>query len=58
MEINEQFDVVMLGSGQAANPLSSAFVKAGKRVALIERALGKAEWKRRRAADWGRVDCN
>ncbi len=34
----EQYDVLILGSGQAGNPLSSAFVKGGKRVALIERA--------------------
>ncbi|HEX6496900.1 MAG TPA: mercuric reductase [Acidobacteriaceae bacterium] len=34
----EQYDVLILGSGQAGNPLSSEFVKAGKRVALIERA--------------------
>jgi pyruvate/2-oxoglutarate dehydrogenase complex dihydrolipoamide dehydrogenase (E3) component len=32
----EQYDVLILGSGQAGNPLSSEFVKAGKRVALIE----------------------
>src|SRR6201994_2383551 len=35
----ERYDVLILGSGQAGNPLSSEFVKAGKRVALIERAL-------------------
>jgi pyruvate/2-oxoglutarate dehydrogenase complex dihydrolipoamide dehydrogenase (E3) component len=34
----EQYDVVILGSGQAGNPLSSDFVKAGRRVALVERA--------------------
>ena len=34
----EHYDVLILGSGQAGNPLSSDFVKAGKRVALIERA--------------------
>lgn len=34
----EQYDVLILGSGQAGNPLSSDFVEAGKRVALIERA--------------------
>jgi pyruvate/2-oxoglutarate dehydrogenase complex dihydrolipoamide dehydrogenase (E3) component len=34
----ERYDVLILGSGQAGNPLSSDFVKAGKRVALIERA--------------------
>lgn len=34
----EQYDVLILGSGQAGNPLASDFVKAGKRLALIERA--------------------
>jgi pyruvate/2-oxoglutarate dehydrogenase complex dihydrolipoamide dehydrogenase (E3) component len=34
----EHYDVLILGSGQAGNPLSSDFVRAGKRVALIERA--------------------
>jgi pyruvate/2-oxoglutarate dehydrogenase complex dihydrolipoamide dehydrogenase (E3) component len=34
----DQYDVLILGSGQAGNPLSSDFVKAGRRVALIERA--------------------
>ncbi len=34
----EHYDVVVLGSGQAGNPLSTAFAEAGKRVALIERA--------------------
>jgi pyruvate/2-oxoglutarate dehydrogenase complex dihydrolipoamide dehydrogenase (E3) component len=34
----EQYDVLILGSGQGGNPLSSDFVKAGRRVALIERA--------------------
>jgi pyruvate/2-oxoglutarate dehydrogenase complex dihydrolipoamide dehydrogenase (E3) component len=34
----EHYDVLILGSGQGGNPLSSDFVKAGKRVALIERA--------------------
>jgi pyruvate/2-oxoglutarate dehydrogenase complex dihydrolipoamide dehydrogenase (E3) component len=34
----ELYDVLILGSGQAGNPLSSDFVKAGRRVALVERA--------------------
>ena len=34
----EQYDVLILGSGQAGNPLSSDFVKSGRRVALVERA--------------------
>jgi pyruvate/2-oxoglutarate dehydrogenase complex dihydrolipoamide dehydrogenase (E3) component len=32
------YDVLILGSGQGGNPLSSDFVKAGKRVGLVERA--------------------
>jgi pyruvate/2-oxoglutarate dehydrogenase complex dihydrolipoamide dehydrogenase (E3) component len=39
METMDEFDAVMFGSGQAANPLSSAFTKTGKRVAVVERAL-------------------
>jgi pyruvate/2-oxoglutarate dehydrogenase complex dihydrolipoamide dehydrogenase (E3) component len=38
MESIDQYDAVLLGSGQAANPLSSALTKAGKRVAVVERA--------------------
>lgn len=34
----ERYDVIIVGSGQAGNPLSSDFVKTGKRVVLIERA--------------------
>jgi pyruvate/2-oxoglutarate dehydrogenase complex dihydrolipoamide dehydrogenase (E3) component len=34
----DQYDVLIVGSGQAGNPLSSDFVKAGRRVAVIERA--------------------
>jgi pyruvate/2-oxoglutarate dehydrogenase complex dihydrolipoamide dehydrogenase (E3) component len=34
----EQFDVIILGSGQAGNPLASAYSAKGKTVALIERA--------------------
>lgn len=32
----EQFDVIVIGSGQGANPLVKAFASAGRRVALIE----------------------
>jgi pyruvate/2-oxoglutarate dehydrogenase complex dihydrolipoamide dehydrogenase (E3) component len=35
--MTDHYDVLILGSGQAGNPLSSDFVNAGKRVALIER---------------------
>src|SRR5882672_6928956 len=35
--MSERFDVIILGSGQAGNPLASALAKAGKRTALIER---------------------
>jgi pyruvate/2-oxoglutarate dehydrogenase complex dihydrolipoamide dehydrogenase (E3) component len=33
----EAFDAVLLGAGQANNPLSRSLAKAGRRVALIER---------------------
>ncbi len=36
---NDRYDVLIIGSGQAGNPLASAFVGAGRRTALIERAL-------------------
>ena len=32
----DKFDVIIIGAGQAGNPLSSAFAEAGKRTALIE----------------------
>ncbi len=31
------YDAVIIGVGQAGNPLASALAKAGKRVALLER---------------------
>lgn len=31
------YDLIVIGSGQAGNPLSSAFLDKGKRVAMIER---------------------
>ena len=34
----ETYDMLILGSGQAGNPLAVDVVKAGKRVALVERA--------------------
>jgi pyruvate/2-oxoglutarate dehydrogenase complex dihydrolipoamide dehydrogenase (E3) component len=34
--MNEQFDAIILGAGQAGTPLASALAKAGKRTALIE----------------------
>jgi pyruvate/2-oxoglutarate dehydrogenase complex dihydrolipoamide dehydrogenase (E3) component len=33
----EEFDAVLLGAGQANNPLSRSLARAGKRVALIEK---------------------
>ena len=33
-----QFEVIILGSGQAGNPLAAAFSDKGKRVAMLERA--------------------
>ncbi len=32
----EKFDVIILGAGQAGNPLSTAFANAGKKTALVE----------------------
>ena len=32
----EKFDVIIIGAGQAGNPLSQAFANAGKKTALIE----------------------
>ncbi|MCY0994719.1 mercuric reductase [Nannocystis sp. ILAH1] len=34
----DRYDVVILGSGQAAKPLALAFAAAGRRVAFVERA--------------------
>jgi pyruvate/2-oxoglutarate dehydrogenase complex dihydrolipoamide dehydrogenase (E3) component len=36
--VAEQFDLVVIGTGQAGGPLASEFAKAGRRVAAIERA--------------------
>ncbi len=33
----EHFDLVVIGSGQAGNPLAAAFAAKGKRVAMVER---------------------
>jgi len=33
----ESFDVIIIGSGQAGNPLATSFAKAGRRVVLIEK---------------------
>ncbi len=34
----DQYDAIIIGSGQAGNPLAKASAKAGRRTALIERA--------------------
>lgn len=34
----EQFDLVVIGTGQAGGPLASEFARAGRRVAAVERA--------------------
>jgi len=39
MAESSHFDAIILGSGQAGNPLAAAFSAAGKTVALIERRL-------------------
>jgi pyruvate/2-oxoglutarate dehydrogenase complex dihydrolipoamide dehydrogenase (E3) component len=33
----EQYDAIIIGSGQAGGPLASAFAQAGKKTAIIER---------------------
>jgi pyruvate/2-oxoglutarate dehydrogenase complex dihydrolipoamide dehydrogenase (E3) component len=33
----EQYDVIIIGAGQAGGPLSTAFARAGRKTALIER---------------------
>src|ERR1700761_4014299 len=33
----EQFDAIVIGSGQGGNPLAKALAKAGKKTAVIER---------------------
>jgi pyruvate/2-oxoglutarate dehydrogenase complex dihydrolipoamide dehydrogenase (E3) component len=38
VHVAEQFDLVVIGTGQAGGPLASEFAKAGRRVAAIERA--------------------
>ncbi|MBC6612735.1 mercuric reductase [Hymenobacter sp. BT507] len=35
----ESFDVIIIGSGQAGNPLATAFAQDGRRVALVEKNL-------------------
>ena len=35
----EKYDVIIIGAGQAGNPLSRAFAEAGKRTALLEEKL-------------------
>ena len=37
MADTEQFDAIVIGSGQGGNPLARALAKAGKRTAMIER---------------------
>src|SRR3989475_1709911 len=35
----DQYDAIIIGSGQAGNPLAKAFANAGRKTALIERAF-------------------
>ncbi len=39
MAAHDHFDLVVLGSGQSGNPLAGQFSSAGKRAAVVERAL-------------------
>src|SRR5712691_8457717 len=36
--MSDHYDAIIIGSGQAGNPLAKAFAKAGRKTALIERA--------------------
>ena len=37
MSQETQYDVIIIGAGQAGGPLASAFANAGKKTAIIER---------------------
>src|ERR1700712_3983281 len=37
MATAEEYDVLILGSGQAGGPLAGAFARAGRKTALVER---------------------
>jgi pyruvate/2-oxoglutarate dehydrogenase complex dihydrolipoamide dehydrogenase (E3) component len=39
MATDNHFDLLVLGSGQSGNPLAGKFAEAGKRAAVVERAL-------------------
>src|SRR3954470_5199797 len=39
MATNNHFDLLVLGSGQSGNPLAGQFSSAGKKAAVVERAL-------------------
>ena len=39
MASNDHYDLLVLGSGQSGNPLAGQFANAGKRAAVVERAL-------------------
>ena len=36
---NDHYDLLVLGSGQGGNPLAGKFADAGKRAAVVEKAL-------------------
>ncbi|MDX6288713.1 MAG: hypothetical protein QOH42_512, partial [Blastocatellia bacterium] len=37
--MSEQYDAIIIGSGQAGSPLAKAFANAGWKTALVERAF-------------------
>ena len=37
--MSNQFDVIVIGAGQAGPPLAAKFAESGKKVAIIERKL-------------------
>ena len=37
MSVTQQYDAIVIGSGQAGGPLSTALAQAGMRTVLVER---------------------
>src|SRR5690242_14428551 len=37
MTTTEQYDAIVIGAGQSGGPLATAFARAGKRTAIVER---------------------
>ena len=41
MSINKKYDAIIIGSGQAGNPLAFELAKRGQKVAIIEKNIKK-----------------